>query len=696
MFSLRRLLPRSLKGQLVLGFGLLGLLATLATSTALGLLLADKSRAESDLALNEVAHNAGRLLADGLFLRMREVQVLAASPTLWTDGLDSPRVRQVLLRSQELNAHAAWIGVARSDGTVAAATGQMLEGVDVSGRPWFQQAMKGAHIGDVHPAKLLAKMLPTAADGGPQRFVDFAAPIHVRDRVIGVLAIHGSWDWANYTIEQLLPATLDRKKLELFIFDSRGKMIYHPRRGGSLDQAQPIRTRRSHEADQGDVATVVSWDDGTLYRTVALPVEAKSTVSDLGWTIVARQPAAVTEAAATEAVTLSLFVGLFASAVAAGLGWVIGGLLTSNLSEMAVEARELTKANELRLPSLRGGSVEVTRLSHALRGLIRGLLDAKEDLEARVQQRTVELGEVNLSLRTRNAELGAVVESGLVGMARLRNRQAVWQNAEMARMFGYGLGELDGQNARVLYPSNESCEALGRKAHAALAEIGHFRTQWELVRKDGSPIWVDMSGTLLPSGETLWSMLDITESKLKQQATEQVAFHDALTGLPNRLLLRDRLEQALAACHRNDTSLAVCFIDLDGFKGVNDSLGHAAGDELLQQVAWRLTASVRASDTVARLGGDEFVLLLGDVGSEEECQAVVQRCIDALDEPFGLGEGEAVIGGSAGVAYYPTHGVGADALLHSADSGMYRAKQARKSLRTVKEVRPKLVAEVLF
>ncbi|MBN1773295.1 MAG: diguanylate cyclase [Deltaproteobacteria bacterium] len=166
------------------------------------------------------------------------------------------------------------------------------------------------------------------------------------------------------------------------------------------------------------------------------------------------------------------------------------------------------------------------------------------------------------------------------------------------------------------------------------------------------------------------------ERKLLQEHLEHVAHHDTLTGLPNRKLLLDRLRLALARSVRSALPLAVAQIDLDGFKAVNDTLGHATGDALLRQVAARLVALLRKSDTVARTGGDEFVLVLPDVGGVPGASAVVQRVVEALGRPFEIDSHTVRIGGSVGVALFPGDGADEDALLGAADAAMYRVKES--------------------
>lgn len=199
----------------------------------------------------------------------------------------------------------------------------------------------------------------------------------------------------------------------------------------------------------------------------------------------------------------------------------------------------------------------------------------------------------------------------------------------------------------------------------------------------------DPSGYLVVLGAQLGaSKQAIAESAARMAAVaidhaklaEKLAFqaqHDFLTGLPNRALLRDRLEQAMNFCKRRGNCLAVVILDLDGFKSINDTQGHRAGDELLARVAIRLSSMVRSTDTVARLGGDEFVIVLTELRSREDATRILDNCIAAMNEP--LGEDKAMISCSLGVSFYPEDGRTAEELMQRADLAMYEAKEAGKA-----------------
>ena len=176
-------------------------------------------------------------------------------------------------------------------------------------------------------------------------------------------------------------------------------------------------------------------------------------------------------------------------------------------------------------------------------------------------------------------------------------------------------------------------------------------------------------------GNLLWRAIRYAiERKQLERKLAYIATHDSLTGLPNRFLLKDRLALAITQSERKGTSLAVLMLDLDGFKYVNDSLGHSMGDEVLKSAAERLTGVVRAYDTVARLGGDEFILLLTEIESVSTVEDIAGRIIALFNEPFNLGPFAARVTTSIGIAMYPDHGSDPETLLRNADTAMYRVK----------------------
>jgi diguanylate cyclase (GGDEF)-like protein len=218
----------------------------------------------------------------------------------------------------------------------------------------------------------------------------------------------------------------------------------------------------------------------------------------------------------------------------------------------------------------------------------------------------------------------------------------------------------------------------------SLLAHGVWRGEMWNRRKDGS-LYVQQTSISVvrqPDGRIshfIGLSSDISQLKESQLQLERMAYFDALTGLPNRRLLSDRLHQAIANAQRGESLLAICYLDLDGFKPVNDTWGHAAGDSLLVEAAHRLTACVRGGDTVSRLGGDEFVVLLGNLATLDECEVALDRIRRTLATPFPLPAGEVQLSASIGVTLFPMDGADADMLIRHADQAMYGAKQAGRN-----------------
>lgn len=288
-----------------------------------------------------------------------------------------------------------------------------------------------------------------------------------------------------------------------------------------------------------------------------------------------------------------------------------------------------------------------------------------------------ELSEARQALRQLAREQDAMLDNDLVGIVKLRDRRIIWANRATHRIFGYATGELTGRNTRELYADDKAFDVLEHQVYSKAGAGDVFRLQFEMVRKDGVRIWIDASGTRMSANheEWLWIFADITQLRKSQESSEYLSLHDDLTGLPNRRLLNDRLIQAVSQARRTRRPLMLCYLDLDGFKPVNDRWGHAAGDLLLQQVAARLLGCVRTNDTVCRLGGDEFVLMLTDMEEADEHEAVIARVSAELARPFSLGADQhAIVTASIGIAAFPDDADEAEPLLQRADEAMYQAK----------------------
>ncbi len=256
-------------------------------------------------------------------------------------------------------------------------------------------------------------------------------------------------------------------------------------------------------------------------------------------------------------------------------------------------------------------------------------------------------------------------------------------NPAFTRITGYSRAEVIGQSPGLLKSGRQGPDFYARMWRDLLGG-DHWRGEVWNRRKSGEVYAELLSISVLrdEAGEPrhfIGVFTDISRLKEHEAELDRIAHYDTLTGVPNRRLLADRLDQALARAQRSGRALAVCYLDLDGFKPVNDRHGHAAGDALLIEITQRLRATLRAEDTLARLGGDEFVLLLSDLSSPEECHTALDRVLAAVSAPVKVGEASAQVSASIGVTLYPRDDSDADTLLRHADQAMYLAKSGGKN-----------------
>jgi diguanylate cyclase (GGDEF)-like protein/PAS domain S-box-containing protein len=290
------------------------------------------------------------------------------------------------------------------------------------------------------------------------------------------------------------------------------------------------------------------------------------------------------------------------------------------------------------------------------------------------------------ALRESESQLRLAMDAAQMGMW-------YWESATDRFTYSEGLNALWGRSTDA---PQETYQKLQEQLHKedrelfdatmrhAIKQGSDFSVDYRVVWPDGSEHWIANRGQVHRGEDgralrVIGVAMDITDRKIAEQRIAHMAHHDALTGLPNRVLLRDRIQQAIAQAHRNGSQLAVLFLDLDRFKTINDSLGHQLGDRLLQSVASRILVCVREGDTVSRVGGDEFVIVIPELGSASDASAVGSKILEVLSSAFHLHGNDLHVAASIGISLYPADGSDAETLMRNADTAMYHAKDSGRA-----------------
>jgi diguanylate cyclase (GGDEF)-like protein/PAS domain S-box-containing protein len=297
------------------------------------------------------------------------------------------------------------------------------------------------------------------------------------------------------------------------------------------------------------------------------------------------------------------------------------------------------------------------------------------------------LKQIKGELERSQSQLQAIIHNAMDGIITSDEAgEILGFNPAAEQIFGYAQQEALGKNLKLLMPEPTRSEHDGHlhryKTTGDTKIIGVCGREVTAVRKNGEHFPMELSASEMVLGGQRYFIgivRDITERKRAEDKIAHLAHHDYLTDLPNRALFLDSLEQAIALAKRNTYKVAVLFLDLDGFKKVNDMLGHQVGDLMLREASQRLKELVRASDTVARVGGDEFIFVLNEIGTVENAALMAHKIIAALSEPFELKGQQCHVGGSIGISIFPDDSQYTETLIKQADDAMYLAKKSGKN-----------------
>jgi len=541
----------------------LAVCATVALTVALQLAVVNhfavrQAGAEAELRLQQLSWQMRDSLNRVVEQATGDARILAALPQV-RQARNADAARNALETLQYTFPDYAWIGLAGTDGKVIASTKGLLEGADVSARPWFQTGQTGVRATDYHPAKLLDSLLPHAPD--PWRFVDVATPVFSNDgELFGVLGMHLSWDWARRQARKLLTPALREYGAEILVVREDGTVMLGPQ---ELVEKK-ISTLSLNRARQGDTGSLrEQWPDGQIYLTGFSQTGQVGNNTTLRWSVLVRQDEDMALQGASELKRRMLLWSAALGVLLAAIAALLARRLTRPMNELGEAIERVTEATAAgkELPPIPhiNGFQEASKLTRTMRELVRSeaeyrsaLLAMNESLEAAVAERTAEL--------------------------------------------------------------------------------------------------------------------------------QALLLRDVLTGLPNRRALLETLPETMCRAQRVGRPAALLFIDMDGFKAVNDTHGHEEGDELLRQFGARLAQTVRKTDMVARLAGDEFVVVLEMLANPADAEDTAGKVLERVRAPFTLRTTSVSVGASIGVAVFaPDARHDLDGWLARADHAMYAAKRNGKN-----------------
>ncbi|MFA9218198.1 MAG: diguanylate cyclase domain-containing protein [Sphingomonadaceae bacterium] len=667
---------------------------------------------EAEQRLQQIAWQMRDALNGVVLKAVGDVQLLSELPQI-RDAKDPAEVRHVLESLQKTFPDYAWIGLANLDGSIFAATQGLMEGQDLSQRPWFKGGQKQLYAGDFHPATLLGKKLPYSAD--PWRFVDAAAPVQRSDgSKRGVLCVHMSWGWSRRLVQTLLAPADQRYAAEILVVRSDGTVILGPQ-GMEEQKIAPPSLALSQAGPSG--ALQETWADGRHYRTGYARTGKPGDPSTLGWSVLVRQPEEAALAGARALQRQILLMGAILGLALAVAAAIVARRLARPLNELSKAIEQHAAASQ---PGMALPQVNVVDSFHEAQVLTRALADmvdaeqrhldqlraVNESLESTVAERTREIARKALQLeqalgqeqstqmllQERAAELRAILDNAHDAFIALDPGGVVldW-NRQAERLLGWSRKEVIGQKlaAMILPPLlrrayERDMRQLAEHAGPSAAVLNR-RVEVSLTTREGKEFPVEVSMAYVPrsSGHLFIAFLhDISERKRLFASMEAMALRDALTGLPNRRALMQALPEAMQRAKRLRQPCAVLFLDLDRFKQVNDRYGHDEGDELLRQFAARVRDTVRKTDTVGRLAGDEFVVILEMLGSEASARDTADKLDPVLRQPFVLKTVTVSLSASIGLAIHqPDDPDDIELLLGRADRAMYTDKQDKRQQR---------------
>jgi len=623
------------------------------------LVLYEASRGTEQIVLESQADDAQRLataISQRLVGLQRALRVVAL--LVPPEAVGQPQQIGEFLRGQPvLSTLFSSVFIASVDGRIVAlsdAQGIRNPDTDIHDRPYFKTT-----LGSARP--VISQVTPSRVTGEP--IVVFTMPVVGREgRVLAVMGATLRLS-SRSLLDGLAQVNPDRDSpISTVVADATGTIIFHPVKGWAL---------RNVAAEPTIADAFAAW------KLRGSPIEAEGVamrfgehevgiagIPDADWLVfrTARADALLKGVVAAQKRAIWLAFGV------AGAGGALTLLITLYL------LRPLTL--------LRARSMRLLGDDQSVEGGWPAGRDEIGELSKVIQQVMHERQASELANQVLLAKMRAVMAKAPVGIAFTRNRKFELVSAEFSRMLGYPEGEIEGEPARIIYASDEFYEGLGTRVIAAFSTRRVFSEEIEFVRRDGSRFWGQLLGAPvsdddLPSG-TIWTLEDVSDARKKRDAMAWAATHDALTRVANRQSFELVVAEQLSERRRHESTCAL-FIDLDGFKPVNDSAGHAAGDQLLKDVASIVRSRIRADDVVARLGGDEFGVLLRRCTLESALEVAegIRARVEAHAMPWNGSSFQ--VQTSIGVVHIDAAYKDVASVIAAADAACYAAKRSGRN-----------------
>jgi diguanylate cyclase (GGDEF)-like protein/PAS domain S-box-containing protein len=648
----------SLKLRLTLFICTFTILSTILLSHFVSLYSSEQIIKDQGLLLKEVALSMANRLGQDMNTRSAEIEFLTHMDLIRNQSVPLEQKLKIFEDMKRAYPYYAWLGMTDRDGNILTGTDGLLIGKNVFKRTWFIQGSKGLHFGDAHDAFLLAKLMPKPKwDDLPLRLVDVSAPIlDKQGNLLGVICGHLSVDWAFEARIRML-GNLKKDSVDLIVLNNVGKVLMGTPSLPSLEiDLSALQTWKTIHKDNDTI--VETWPDGRNYLTAGVSKTAFRSKLNMDWSIIARKSEQDALSPALQVKDRIHYIGIMTSFVLGVLIWLFIGIQLKPLERVSLAAEKIQDSDitATAIPDLQGND-EIATFARSLTGLVNSLQNRNQEL----------------LLTNRIFE-----ESGQGILITDKDENVLRVNKSFTEITKFTAEEIQGKTPRVL-ASGKHGDVFYQQMWESLNKYGFWSGEVWNRNKQGKiyPDWLNINVLKNDKNEVTHYIAlfdDITEKKEYEQKLIHLANYDVLTSLPNRNLLQEHIKGSIEQIEASNGELALLFIDLDKFKHINDSMGHSAGDNILQEVASRFLNVISPGQTLARWGGDEFVVLLPGVDALH-AKKMGQTIIDTLVRTFTIDSASYHISASIGIALFPHDSRSVDGLLRCADTAMYKAKK---------------------